>query len=212
MKYLSFLTILIPMLLSCSSSKKNFEGVITYTISVTSNRPTPYLDSMKADLGDTMKIYFKGDKYRLVYLGPELELVTIYKNATGKQYAFGNKNDTLYIDDATAAYPGLESYRYLDDTLIITGKKCKSFEIVLSDGHTLIRYYSPELYIDPRMYNNHNFMYTNLLYSKCKSPYLKSISIGKVFNIVYEAVRIEEKSLPDSLFEYPEGRPESSFL
>jgi|GEM_PF-1921436 len=201
---------------SCTTVRKSnsrfdgFNGMIIYRVSISYSGYNPQLASRQKQMGDTLKVYFKDDKYYMKYNGTDL-IETWYDNNSGLQYNLIKDHDTLYVDNTKSSIDRLKESFAMNNTERILGRVCNSYSIK-SDNGEAIYFYDSSLYIDPRRFCNHKFGFVDIYYKNCKAPYLKHIKTSGGYTITYEAVEINETMPPDSIFNIPGQLPIYSLI
>lgn len=191
-----------------STKKKIFEGSITYKITVSSPKNSPFVADFQYELGDTCLIFFK-DGNCVVQSNGHPNTNIIYIASSNLEYTKMDGIDTLFVDDAATKFGELIGTKAESSDEYVLGKACKKFNINTSDRDYEF-YYSPDYYLPPTTFSKYLMGYANVYYKNCQAPFLKRISKGNAFIITYEAIEIHEEQVSESLFQLPTHLPQAS--
>jgi len=155
------LLLLIPMFLSavfCFAQKTISEGTIVYTISIQTGNSKPQMaDALD---GATTTVYLKGGLSRTDMVSSLGNESTIYNSETGeavilKEYSSQKLMITLTKENWIAKNKNYQGVTFTigTDTKIIAGYNCKKATAKLEDGSTIIVYYTPDLTVINKEYD-----------------------------------------------------------
>ncbi len=202
MKKAILIIVLAILYLSAIKSKKDFEGIIKFKIEYRDKTGKTSNEQVKQIMGNEQVYYLKKDKYK-----SEL-------NGFLNMKLFYNGNDTVFLkikhqDKLIYRLVNEEpdkkilSHKYTDITETIAGIKCKLLKVTTNKG-TIDYYYSDEVRIDPKYYENHKFgLWSSLMKLTNGGISIKSISD---FHDSYESIELislQRKKLDDTIFERP---------
>ncbi len=137
-----------------AAAQKNFEGIITYSVSFeNSGLPPEALAMLK---GAESVVYIKGDKRRIdmnmamqstaTLVDAKSKTVTMTMDVMGQKYLIKMTEADLKKEKAEAPETKI---KYLDETKVIAGYKCKKAEVSMkmADGkeQTFIVFYTDEI-------------------------------------------------------------------
>jgi GLPGLI family protein len=173
-----------------STDGGDFEGVITYEISVSDPQYAPMV-------GTSLKQYIKGTKSKQVqdgmfakmvfndYSKPNSQIILI--DAMGSKYLV--KLDTTK-KDADTITPNI---KYVDGTKKIAGYTCKKAEVtatVQDQSITTTVYYTEDIVTDPK----------HVSFKGLKGFPLEYSVSAQGINITFSATKVSKESLPDDTF------------
>jgi GLPGLI family protein len=154
--------LLLVSMLSCTvfsfAQKIISEGTIVYTISIqTGNNKPQMADALD---GATTTVYLKGGLSRTDMVSSLGNESTIYNAQTGeavilKEYSSQKLMITLTKDNWIAKNKNYEGVTFTigTDTKVIAGHNCKKATAKLEDGSTIIVYYTPDLALINKEYD-----------------------------------------------------------
>ena len=214
MKYIIYIVLFTCTFESCSTGTSNnsgettkeFEGKITYITEVVSKSPGFSTAQLQSFYGDTMTMFIKHGKYRMSHNGIDVK-DEYYFSKNNFQYTYRNGIDTLYANSCDTEKDKLIKSEFESVAEIILNRKCSH----ITNAVGIYRYhywYDPDMYIDPQNFENHHFGYLNVYYEKAKAIWIKHKYEGVKFDLIYTAIKIEELSPDDSIFNLPD-LPES---
>jgi|SRR6056300_1275296 hypothetical protein len=179
----------------------SFEGQITYKITFqTKGNPKEYA-GMKDVFGDTVVVTFSKGNYAMEYTDGRIQYIKYLRD--NYQYRKMIWLDTLYFNDASFENSTLFSAsKSKTDTKILD----RNVDVVtiITDKFKKFYYYDPDIYMNPKYFENHNFGYENKYYELSQSPYLYSEIVYDQLKVIFEAIKIEEKEIPASFFVLPD--------
>ena len=210
-----FITLFGFVINSCKqpAKKKNFEGIIYYSIIFTPKSPinNNYTLFQKSRYGDVMKLYVSstGD-FRREFPNSEGSgfQSILYKTATNKHLMQWRNNDTIYASTAAVNSLKFVSEEQLPDENI-KGHLCKCYTVwgVITKNRQPVSftYFYPadKEYIDPDLYKNYNDFLYNKAISKMKAPYYKLIMDMGKYSITLVMESIEAATLDSDIFKNP---------
>lgn len=182
--------------------KKEFIGTITYSIKIESKKPKVSSKELNSLYGDEMILDIKNGNYKMSFNGKDLKEI-YYLKSLNTEYTLRRKEDTLYSVFFGKEDRILKSSKIIDTIIIIAQRQCKILINELEEVKN-IYYYDPTLHLNPTNFKNYKFSYGNIYYENAKAPWLKYEFYGTSFNLVYIAMKIEEKELNDKIFDLPD--------
>ncbi len=187
----------------CSCSQ-NFEGVITYETTYTSNVDGVSADEMFGQKNSKDTTYFKEGFYlhkantdRMPYLlWRGVDTLHYFKKTL--------ENDTIWTDKTNSHPAFIDSTSFEKDVEDIAGYSCDKL-IVYRNNRVYEYFFNPDFKIDPEYYKEYTNSARYDVIKLMKSPTLrlKVSSQNGVMDMV--ATNVDIKSLPDSLFKVPNG-------
>ena len=182
------------------SGKKSFEGYITYKINFVSNNEEPISPQLKTMFGDSLKIYFSDKGYIMNYLGGRLDAVVYLGDL--RQYTKFKQADSLEYRDIGKEPSNLYSILENKTDKVVLGRKLNSIDIITSN-YEKHYYFDPNMYMNPKYFENHIFGYENRYYDMAKAPYLYAEVVYPNMTVILEAIDIVQMELPDAIYELP---------
>lgn len=159
-------------------------------------------DQFNQVMGTVNEYYIKGEKYKSVLNGSFIQM-QLYDPSTNRLYNKTAFTDTLYWYDASTNASPVIDFEVVEGQKEILGYKCDVLTLNTESGKE-VYYYNPELKVDPRDYENHNFGNWSFIMSKTKSLPLRVEIDNQQFTSVFEVVKVESIELEDNLFELPD--------
>jgi hypothetical protein len=179
----------------------SFEGQITYTITFqTKGNPKEY-SGMKDVFGDTVVVTFSKGQYAMEYTDGRIQYIKYLRD--NYQYRKMIWLDTLYFNDASFENSTLFSASKSETDTKILDRDVDVVTIV-TDQFKKFYYYDPDIYMNPKYFENHVFGYENKYYELAKSPYLYAEVVYDQLKVILKAIKIEEKEIPDKFFVLPD--------
>ncbi|GAB5399226.1 MAG: hypothetical protein Aureis2KO_08110 [Aureisphaera sp.] len=213
MKHQLILVQLILFICSTTLYAQNyFEGQIDYKIeyeSLNENIPKEYLATL---IGDSFTAYVKEDKYVMIYnsKGEQGWSKTIVRLDEGFSYLEYEKSDTIIksrLDENSDKLIALR--KETDQKRMILGEMCPSivlkyestdpdFPFKITDGR---HYYNPKYRLNPEQYKNYTSGFWNKYIELSEAVSIRNEHVfAGFFKSVSEAVKIEERKIPESTF------------
>ncbi|HSU28464.1 MAG TPA: energy transducer TonB [Chitinophagaceae bacterium] len=182
------------------SQPKDFEGVLTFKVQVTSKLPnfTDFLMARMLATSNRLTVYVKHGNY----MRRSTACDEYYITSKQRVYMKFKSLDTLYYLDYNSDTSILQSVRKLDEVKMVAGHSCKVILITNSESsHKL--YYDTSLYQDP-FYDRYNTIGSYNVYAKeTSSIWLADYQEGKNYILQYECVKVESKPVEESVFDLP---------
>ena len=190
-------------LFSLQTFAQNFEGVITYKITITGAGVS---DDMKAMMPKSATLIIKGAKSRMeMSMGmgttvgiadAESKTAITLMDMMGKKIAIKMNNDEILKEMGDETKISVET---TNETKKILGYTCKKAIITSKDGDAkLIAYFTDEL-------GTQDINFDNPLFRNISGVMLEYEMPNQMFTMHYEAVSVEKKSVNDSEFTIPDG-------
>jgi len=184
--------------------KKEFEGIITYKITVSSPQNKKMKNQIQQMIGNKMLLYYKNGKILRKYNGNNLDFV-LYNPDEKREYTAIVNKDTIYFNRTDIEASKFTGVKYGKETKRILNQTC-DFLIFSTDKSVTKYWYSQELYVDASKHKGNIALHYDKLYKASNSLPLRYINEMKGFSIIYEAVKVEHKVLSDAIFQLS-GRP-----
>lgn len=194
------LAICIALLSTVTLSAQIFEGIVVYTISFENSGLPPEAIAMLKGAEST--VYIKADKRRIdmntamqstiTVVDGKAKTVTTAMDIMGQKYLIKMNQNDLNKEKAEAP---VTSIKYLDETKVIAGYKCKKAEVTMKmkEGkeQTFIVFYTDQIPTSE----------TKNVFEGLKGmPLEYSIAQGGI-NMTFSTKSIEKVAVPDSKFE-----------
>ncbi|MGB1294044.1 MAG: hypothetical protein ACPG6V_01090 [Flavobacteriales bacterium] len=195
---------ILPLLICLQGFAQNFEGVISYRSTYTSNMDGVTVEEMfgqKSSLDQTsIKDGFYLNKSTTGFMNYQLwrsiDTMEYFMNTSSKDTVWFNKTNSLPTHfDSTAFEANADT---------VAGYLCNKLT-VFRGNQIYSYYYHPDFTLDPKYYNQYLNIAKFEILKLMKSPYLKLTISSPKFGLDMEAVNIKIKHLPDSIFRIPEG-------
>ena len=191
---------------SCQQKKpanntKEFEGKITYEISVVSKTNAISTQNLQKLYGTKMTKYFKKGNFKMSYNGEDIKTIYFIKDEN-KEYDYRNGIDTLFVTSYSDENRKLINSTFDKSEKTILNRKCKLLIHELENTKNYY-WYDSSLYIDPENYKDSKFSFTDIYFRQAKAPWLKYKYDGKNITINYTAIQISEEKLDDNIFYLP---------
>lgn len=184
------------------NNKKEFEGKITYEISVVSKTNTISTQDLQKLYGTRMTKYFKKGNFKMSYNGEDIKTIYFIKNEN-KEYDYRNGIDTLFVTPYNDESRKLINSKFDKSEKIILNRKCKLLIHELENTKNYY-WYDPSLYINPENYKDSKFSFTDIYFEQAEAPWLKYKYDGENIIINYTAIQISEEKLDDNIFYLPD--------
>jgi hypothetical protein len=193
------LTFLCVSLSLCA--QKDFEGIIVYRNSVTSNIDGFSNNTWKKmlALSDTDTSMIKRGNFKMTT--PRKEAYYI----TDKQKIFIRYKgiDTLYYIDYSSDTATVVSVNKTADKKRIAGYDCNSLTIQTLLGATKF-YYPPAIYMNPAYNQTNKIDQYNVFAKETSSLFLESEQQMEAFTLRQTALRVQETAIDDNVFKLPD--------
>jgi hypothetical protein len=183
-----------------SNAQTSFEGAITYSISVTSLVEGIPDAELQKNYGHHQTVFYK-EGYTKVELNNGDDVWEVYISKENKQYVNFPGSKKVEVFDGTDETRTLASIKDEPSDLTVMGYRTRRLTIEYEDGSVSKYWYSSDIYIDPMQFQNLKFAFLNKYWEKAQSPYLRHERVTDVTKVVYLATNIQEKSLPNEMFD-----------
>lgn len=179
-----------------------FQGKISYVMNYSDFKGNNINSKVAAFFDREQHLYINEQNYKL--LDQNKNHVKLY-NASNNAYFFFNRDHTAYKIDVTSKTTQRVKVFEVEDTDTILGHVCKAVKVE-ADFRAYIYFYSPEIRINPDVYNNYNMEEWNV-YIKASNGALPLRVITLDLRGKYvedkEAVSITPMSLVAADFSFP---------
>lgn len=192
-------------LFSLQSYAQDFEGVITYKITVTGSGVT---DDIKAMMAKSMILTIKGDKSRTeISMGmgktvtagiadADSKTAVTLMDMMGQKFAIKMNSEEIIKEMGDTNNISVET---TNETKEILGYTCKKAIITSMDDSTeLTAYFTDELATRDINFDNRLFRNINGVMLEYEIP-------NQMFTMHFEAVSVEKKNIDESEFTIPDG-------
>lgn len=209
----SFLLIFvcISFLTQCKNSdsnKKEFEGVVIYSLNVKSKIPNVDSREIQRNFGNAMIYTYKNGNYKMEFNGPDSPTI-YYLAKNNHQYTIFPDGDTLWTSDCTLEPSKLLRFEVKKKKVNILGTDCQMIESELEGDLKYTYFFDPKRYVNPEHFKNHKMGYVNQFYKSGKGLILQYKREGNSFDLMQTAVKVEEKEIDPQVFNLP-GLPQKS--
>lgn len=184
------------------NNKEEFEGKITYEISVVSKTNAISTQDLQKLYGTRMTKYFKEGNFKMSYNGEGIKTIYFIKHEN-KEFDYKNGIDTLFVTPYNDENRKLINSKFDNSEKIILNRKCKLLIHELENTKNYY-WYAPSLYINPENYKDSKFSFTDIYFKQAKAPWLKYKYDGENIVINYTAIKISEEKLDDNIFYLPD--------
>ncbi len=181
---------------------EEFEGIIRYSIVVTSKSKAWTSDQLQADFGKEVSLYYRKGQCRMSFTGEDLREVW-YNPTNLTEHTLRKGIDTLFTGKVDMPLAELKQIEEDDGHETLLGLQCNCMNIV-TDKYTRRLCYSQSMYINPDHFAKYAAANYDKYYAVAQAPFLKQEYIGEWFEYTYTAISIEPKVLDDSIFVLPD--------
>ena len=204
--FFTFIILTIFSNFSCQRSvkpnKKEFEGKITYEISVISKTNEITTEELQKIYGTKMTKYFKGGNFKMEYNGEDIQEI-YYLQKENSEFDIRKGIDSLFVTSYETENRKLQKSIFEKSEIIILNKKCNLL-IHETENIKNFYWYNHSLFINPENYKESKFGFTNIYYEQTSSAWLKFKFQGENIEINYTAISIEEEKVDNSKFNLPQ--------
>jgi len=195
--------LLIGMIISFISfgQQKEFEGIITYKVTVKSKKPEfddKYWKNIMGS-GDIMTINIKQGNY----LRQSGIVSEYYSSKEEKVYIKFNGIDTLFYRNYSSDTSSVINISKTNDTKKIMGYDCKSI-VIKTSAVTNKYYYAPQLYANPIYNKNNKIGRFDAFINETSSVWLSEMSDYGAFTTENICTNIDQKPVDESNFKLPD--------
>jgi len=184
------------------SAQESFEGKLTFHFKYTSKKPGISADMLRKNFGDSSVVYIKEGNYRQTYFNAIFVTDVYYDPVTNRYYYRRTGIDTIYYKDCSIELNKIDSIFTADSPVNILGFNCKVLKMKSSNS-IVFYYFAPELYMDPKFYEQHKLGGYDIFARESKSLYLKVIREYSAYNYVFTATSIKREKLSPDIFKLP---------
>ncbi len=183
-----------------SAQQKDFEGIIYYTVSLTSKSDLFSEKVLKTMLGmsNNYLVWIKQGNYRqssdindIYYLTKEQRVYIRFK-----------KLDTLYYLEYNSDTSEVKKISHPNEKSNIAGLDCKLLSIRLNNSN-IKYYYSPSLYMNPEYDKNNTIGHYDIFAKETSSLYLQWEEETIAYIITATCSHLKQTAVPDSIFQLP---------
>jgi hypothetical protein len=189
--------------LSATLYSQGFKGEITYSNTYKSKNNQINNEQLSLMLGTTQNYFTQNGNYKSVTNG-KLVLWQLYLNKENKLYSKMSNSEIAYWQDCNIQGDTVLKIEVNKNITTVLGLKCD--EIILTCNSGIQKYYfNSKLPVDPNMFSGHKLGNWYNYISKSKAFPLKMIIENNQFIMTSIAIKIDNKEVPNSFFELPEG-------
>jgi len=180
---------------------QNFEGKVTYNITVKGNIGDLSAEQITTMMGDKMEYYIKGGNYKNAMSGKIMQW-QIYVNKDNKLYEKHNNSDTILWTDCTTNQDSIINIELNKNAGQILGYICD--EIVVTTMAGVQKYYfNAKLGIDTSLFERHKYNSWDEYVKLAKAVPLKFYLAGNGITFECTATKIQPMKLDDKVFQLP---------
>jgi len=205
--------ILLLFFISNAYGQEYFEGEIHYKISyepMNQKIPIAYLEK---EMGSSFTAYVQEDRYLMKYHaeGENGWMKIIVDLKEGYTYTESEKQDTISKTKFGINTDKLINFaRNIEDKKQLLGEECESISISYepSDPRAFYQtfngkyYFNPKYKLNAKLYENYSDGFWNLYVKEAQSISVRNeTEFYPLFRSIQEAVSIEEKVIPDDMFD-----------
>jgi hypothetical protein len=186
-----------------SSTKEEFEGVITYFVEVNAPAGSVYSKEELADIyGDTLRIFFKPGKWRMMFNGKDIS-DSYYFSEFNSECTLRRGVDSLFVNDCSVAFDKLVRTDSFNTSQKILNHNCSGYKIE-NERNTRVYLYSTDYYMNGDLMRNFVSGNLNRYYSFANAPFLFYEYKGKYLETIYRAIDIKPMKLDEGIFALPD--------
>lgn len=182
---------------------QSFEGEIVYNNSLKSKIPQMTDEQWNQMMGTKQEYLIKLGNYKSLTNG-SMASWQIYNNKENKVYTKMNNSETVLWNDASVNSDEVLKSEIKKNAIIILGYPCDELTLTCKSGIQKY-YFAPKLFVDVKLYENHQYGNWYTFLSNSKSLSLKTIIETPQFVIETIAIEIKPMKLDDSIFSLPAG-------
>lgn len=200
------LFLLAILLTNCNSSKsyqREFEGVVIYSLNISSKTPGVDSRELQRNFGNEMVYTYKDGNYKMEFNGPDSPTI-YYISKDNHQYTLFPSTDTLWQTDCSIESSKLLSFVRLKKKEQILNATCDVIESGLEGDLKYTYIFDPNRYINPDYFAEHRLGYVNKFYENAKGLILQYKREGISFDLTQTAIKVEEKDINPSVFTLPD--------
>ncbi|WP_299215746.1 hypothetical protein [uncultured Aquimarina sp.] len=213
MTHLKRLTLLIALLVvQISIGQEYFEGELFYSIQyepINKSIPVEYLEK---EMGTSFSAYVQEDRYAMIYHaeGTQGWMKIIVALKEGYSYTEYEKSDTIIKTKFGTEKEELVEFKRNTDKKEVLNELCESVTInykpLEPDAYVeMIKgtyYFNPKYKLNAKFYKNYTDGFWNLFVNEAKSISIRNeTEFYPLFKTIQEVTLIEEKKIPDEVFE-----------
>ena len=190
--------------ISLNSSAQNFEGVVAYETTYVSKLEGVSADKIFGQKTSKDTTYFKEGFY-LHKANTERMHYLLWRSVDTMQY-FKNlaSQDTVWFDKTDSHPSFIDSTRVEKNADTVAGYACDKL-IVYRGNQVYTYFYNPDFKLDPKHYIEYTNSARYEVIKIMKSPTLRLTISGPSTFMDMNAINVDIRSLPDSIFEIPNG-------
>lgn len=200
---MKFTKLIFLIAIASSSYAQDFEGKVIYSNSYTSKVPNIPNEQFNAMMGSTQEYVIKEGNYKSTMNGTFVQW-QLYINKDNKLYnKIATTTSILWNDGAISTDEVIKAEVNKNVTEVL-GRTCDELILTCKSGVQKY-YYSSDLKVNPKLFENHKFGNWNEIMARTNSLPLRIIMETQQFGLECNAVEIQPMKLDSKLFELPVG-------
>jgi len=195
--------ILVIAIACVSTYAQDFEGKVVYSNTYTSKVPNIPNQQFNAMMGSTQEYIIKEGNYKSTMNGTFVQW-QLYINKDNKLYNKIATTTSILWNDGAINNDEVIKVEVNKNVTEVLGRKCD--ELILTCKSGVQKYYfSTDLKVNPKLFENHKFGNWNEIMAKTNSLPLRIVMETQQFGLECNAVEILPMKLDSKLFELPAG-------
>ena len=208
-----FQAFIVFICISMTNAQEYFEGKIEYTVTYETLSPDIYVSYLEKEIGTSFTAYIQEDRFAMIYhaTGEQGWMKTIIRLDENYTYVEFEKSDVIIKTKfGSQDYNFIALKRNPKDQKEILGELCESVSIEYDDQNSDpfyknfkgTYYFNPKYKLNTKLYKNYTEGFWNLITEETGTISLRNESeYGNLFKSVEQATSIEQKSIPNVMFE-----------
>jgi len=214
MKYFNLIQLVFVFLsVSNGNTQEYFEGKIEYMVTYETLSPDIYVSYLEKEIGTSFTAYIQEDRFAMIYhaTGEQGWMKAIIRLDENYTYIEYEKSDVIVKTKfGSQDYKFIALRRNLKDQKEVLGELCESVSIEYNDQNSDpfyknfkgTYYFNPKYKLNTKLYKNYTEGLWNLITEETGTISLRNESeYGNLFKSVEQATAIEQKSIPNAMFE-----------
>jgi len=190
--------------IACTSMyAQDFEGKVVYSNTYTSKVPNIPNQQFNAMMGSTQEYFIKDGDYKSTMNGTFVQW-QLYINKDNKLYNKIATTTSILWNDGAINNDEVIKVEVNKNVTEVLGHTCDELILTCKSGVQKY-YYSTDLKVNPKLFENHKFGNWNEIMARTNSLPLKIVMETQQFGLECNAVEILPMKLDSKLFELPSG-------
>ncbi|MEQ1588496.1 MAG: hypothetical protein ABL895_21600 [Cyclobacteriaceae bacterium] len=189
--------------IASNSFAQDFEGKVIYSNIYTSKVPNIPNEQFNAMMGSTQEYMIKEGNYKSTMNGTFVQW-QLYINKDNKLYNKIASSTTILWNDGAISTDEVLKAEVNRNVTEVLGRQCDELILTCKSGVQKY-YYSTDLKVDPKLFENHKFGNWNEIMARTNSLPLRIVMETQQFGLECNAVEIQPMKLDSKLFELPVG-------